>query len=138
MDWKKITEQVVTIVIAGLLMAFGSTVVWGVKVILDHERQLIIKDGEIQNLQAELQRAASRDKELISILAEEIKKVEKAHEEKEPIIGPMPAKPRPNVFIKPKKNPVAEKMFPEQRVEDYQRILRDKFEQRTEQHQMRE
>lgn len=137
MDWKKITEQVVTIVIAGLLMAFGSTVVWGVKVILDHERQLIIKDGEIQNLQAELERAKSRDKELIGILAEEIKGMQSVAPTPEPIIGPMPIRPSTSTFIKPERPSAADKLFPD-KVEEYQRILRDKFEQRTEQHQLRE
>ena len=133
MDWKKVTEQVVTIVIAGLLMAFGSAVVWGVKVILDHERQLIMKDGEIRNLQVELQRTQKRDKELLELVAEEMKQIQEAvnktceHKEEPVFPQPQPA---------PKVNPTAEKFFPEQKTEDYKRILRDKFEQRTMPQQM--
>lgn len=131
MNWTKISEQVTTVVIAGLLVAFGSAVVWGVKVILDHERVLVRQEATNANVQEKMAEGKERDKELIALLAQELKALQQAIDAKhaEPVVGPVP----PVAWPQPK--PTAKsKLFPKQTTEDYQRILRDKFEQRTEQY----
>jgi hypothetical protein len=144
MNWAKIQEDVVKIILAMVITAFGGATVWGVTTIIQHERQLILQEAENKMLKEQLSNARSRDEELITMMAEEIKKLQKAVEEtcahvveEEKPEWPPVAKPQPQ----PKKDPkeAFNKFFPpEQKTQDYDRILRDKFRERTEQHQIQE
>ena len=129
MNWKKIVEQVVTVVLSMVLTAFGGATVWAITTILQHERELATKSAKIMILEDELKRAQERDEKLLTLVAEEIKKIQDGtkpeEEKKEPMVWPIP-RPTP-IPPTPKKAP------PKQGTEEYQRILRDKFRQRTEQ-----
>lgn len=119
MDWKKVQEQVVTVIISGLLLAFGGTVVWAVTVILEHERNDITQAAEIELLKRELSDGKKINKEMLTITAEELHKLRKQIAEKPPeSITPWPA---PNAAP------------PMQSTDEYKGILRDKFEQRMQQ-----
>lgn len=142
MQWQKIIEQTVTVVLSMVLTAFGGATVWGITTILQHERTLIQGQAEFETMKKELEAARQRDEELITMMAEEMKKLQKAVEascehlvekgDEKPEF-PMP-QPIPPVGKDPKKT--FDKFFPpEQRTDDYQRILRDKYRQRTEQNQ---
>lgn len=147
MNWKKIVEQTVTVVLSMVLTGIGGAIVWGITTILQHERELATKSAQILLLQEAMKHTKDRDEELVTMMAEEIKKLKLAveescahlAEEKEELKQLGPIKPQlPLELEKPKKIPESnskfEKFFPpEQRTDDYQRILRDKFNQRTEQ-----
>jgi hypothetical protein len=147
MNWKKITEQVVTVVLSMVLTAVGGGIVWGLTTILQHERTIANGGAEIKILKNELRLARERDKELVSLMAEEIKKLQAtlkaAAMEKDnekpmlkpadliPVPQPIPPPPKEK---DPEKEKIQDKFFPkEQKVDEYKRILRDKFNQRTDQ-----
>ena len=145
MNWKKITEQVVTVILSMVLTAMGGGVVWGLTTILQQQKRLADQGADIIILKDAAAKASERDKELITLMAEEIKKLQKAvketcdhaieHTEEKPtwpIAKPLLPLPPPK-----KGKKITDKFFPEQKMEEYQRILRDKFEQRTEQMQMK-
>lgn len=146
MNWQKIAEDSMKVLVGMTLAAIGAAVGWNLRTTLMHERELATKDAQMKIMEHELAIARAADKELITMMAEEIKKLKEAveatcaHMAAEPAKPefPLPLQPQPE---KPKKDPkkTFEKFFPpEQRTDDYQRILRDKFEQRTEQMQMKD
>jgi len=136
MNWKKITEQVITVVLSMVLTGFGGATVWAISTILTQQREQAIQAAKIIILEENLKAAQERDKVAVTLMAEEIKKMKKAVEEalaehgkpdkvKVPFTGPIEV---------PKTDPkkTFDKFFPpEQRTEDYQRILRDKLDERT-------
>lgn len=149
MNWQKIVEYTMAGVITMLMGGVGTALSWGLITLTQHDRALVDKDAEMKILKHEMQLAKERDEELISMMAEEIKKLQKAvedscahlAEESEKAKPVFPVKPLPQPE-KPKEKPetdpnkIFEKYFPpEQRTDDYQRILRDKYRQRTEQMQ---
>lgn len=147
MNRTKIVEQVVTVILSMVFTAFGGAVVWGVTTVIVHEKKLMQQKQTNDDLLKAMEEAHKRDKELITMMAEEIKKLHEAmkstcdhieSENKNPLAGVMPwVKPEDDKAKEKPKEKIADKFFPpEQRTDDYQRILRDKFEQRTE--QMRE
>lgn len=148
MNRTKIIEQVVTVILSMVFTAFGGAVVWGVTTVIVHEKKLMEQKQTNDDLLKAMQEAHKRDKELVTMMAEEIKKLQDAvrktcehveTEAKNPLESvfpwPRPPQPQPEEKLKdePKRrNDKFEKFFPpEQRTDDYQRILRDKFEQRT-------
>lgn len=134
MNWQKITEYAMAGVITMLMGAAGTALSWGMLTLSQHDRALADKSAEIKILQHELELTRERDKELITMMAEELKKLQEHIQEMKDLEQPTPIAPQP--FSLPKKEP--KKKWPEQKVEDYQHILRDKFEQRTEQLQLKE
>jgi len=143
MNWQKIAEDSMKVLIAMTLAAIGAAVGWNLRTTMMHERELATKDARMEIMEHELAIARAADKELITMMAEEIKKLKEAVEatcahmaaESAKPEFPMPLQPQPE------KNPkkTFDKFFPpEQRTDDYQRILRDKFDQRTEQMQLKD
>jgi len=139
MNWKKIVEQVVTIVLTMLVTAVGTAIALGMSMLFQHERELSRKDARIEILENELKLSKDRDKELVTLVAEEIKvlqesvesacqQLKKEEDAKEPETSSWFGMP------KPKKPTAAEKLFQDKK--NYERVLRDKFEQRIQQHQM--
>lgn len=141
MNWSKIVEYTMAGVITMLMGGVGTALSWGLLTLSQHDRALADKDADMKILRHEMALSKKRDEELITMMAEEIKKLKAAVEEscahaaEETYADNLPLpQPRPEKKKDPKKS--FEKFFPpEQRTEDYQRILRDKFNQRTEQMQ---
>lgn len=120
------------VLIAMTLAAIGAAVGWNLRTTMLHERELATKDAQLKIMQHELEISRERDKELITMMAEELKKLQEHIAEMKSVEQPTPLAPQP--FEIPKKDPKNKK---DPRIEDYQHILRDKFEQRTEQMQMK-
>jgi len=123
MNWRKVIEQTVTVVLSMVLTATGTAVGWGIVTVMQHDRELSRKDAELQILKHEMEMARERDKELIAMMAEELKKLQDHIQE---------MKDQEPLAAEPKKDPKK----PKWSEQDYQHILRDKFEQRTEQMQL--
>lgn len=145
MNWKKIVEQTVTLILSMVLTGVGTAIGYTVVTVMQHERDLAKKDAQILMLQEALKHTKQRDEELISMMAEEIKKLKLAVEESCAHVAGEVSKPafpvRPLPDPQPEKDPkkVFDKFFPpEQRTDDYQRILRDKFKQRTDNMEQRQ
>ncbi len=160
MSWNKVLEYAVSGLIVALIAGAGTAISWGMLNISEQRRDLTDQKADMKIMRHEMKLMRKRDEELITMMGEEIKKLQLAVEEtclhltetdeKEPIkklepyeLVPLP-QPQPKKdpeSIPKKKDPSAtlEKFFPpEQKTEDYQRILRDKFNQRTEQMQMQQ
>ena len=141
MNRTKIVEQVVTVVLSMVFTAFGGAVVWGVTTVIVHEKKLMEQKRTNDDLLKSLEEARQADKELVTMMAEEMRKLQEAvkktcdhvesENDKNPLAEVFPwVKPEEKAKDEPRKK-ISEKFFPpEQRTDDYQRILRDKFQQR--------
>jgi hypothetical protein len=142
LNWQKVTEQVATVVLSMVLTAVGSAVAWGVVTILGHERELIMREARIKQLEQDLKDAKGRDTEIVNLMGEEIddlrgsirrlwatrNKTREATTE----VKPVPEIPDSTKEPKEPKKPIEEFQI-KPKGDDYKRILRDKFEQRTQQ-----